>query len=58
MPTPTPMYGVRQLRAGKSTYALAKTFCDERLPIRSSARWISPSSFAKVSPVALAIGEV
>ncbi len=57
MPTPTPTYGVRQLRAGKSTYALAKTFCDERLPIRSSARWISPSSFAKVSPVALAIGE-
>ena len=53
MPTPAPTYGVTRLRPGKSTYALAKTFCDERLPIRSSARWISPSSFAKVSPVAL-----
>jgi hypothetical protein len=49
---------VTRLRPGKSTYALAKTFCDERLPIRSSARWISPSSFAKVSPVALVTGAV
>ena len=48
MPAPIPTYGVRRLRAWKSTYTLAKTFCDERLPTRSSARWISPSSFAKV----------
>ena len=58
MPTPAPTYGVTRLRPGKSMYALAKTFCDEILPIRSSARWISPSSFAKVSPVALVTGEV
>ena len=38
MPTPAPTYGVTRLRPGKSTYALAKTFCDERLQIRSSAR--------------------
>ena len=47
MPTPAPTYGVTRLRPGKSTYALAKTFCDERLPIRSSARWISAVQLRK-----------